>query len=174
MCYWPGKFLTSVGQTDFRFCFSLVTVGMLSNKACKNNEALGERHLTVDAEAMTLSFCCCPFCIAHLPKEVKATCLCGKWDVAMPSFNILYGSLPHIHNMYSFGVLEWMVVSLGFPWWQCNQTERWRGMNSHESRRCPKARVDIPCVVSWKSFWSSKHQGGLEPWWVCQKEKSET
>lgn len=42
MSYWPGKFLTSVGQTDFCFCFSLVTVGVLSNKAWKSNETLGK------------------------------------------------------------------------------------------------------------------------------------
>lgn len=42
MSYWPGKFLTSVGQTDFSFCFSLVTVGVLSNKAWKSNETLGK------------------------------------------------------------------------------------------------------------------------------------
>lgn len=59
MSYWPGKFLTSVGQTDFRFCFSLVTTGMLSNKACKNSEALGERqwHWTSAAVPLVLHVC---------------------------------------------------------------------------------------------------------------------
>lgn len=60
---------------------------------------------------MALNFCCSPFGLTCLPTEVKAACLCGKWDVAMPSFKYrVEACLPYIIRGALSSYNEWRLV----------------------------------------------------------------